>query len=68
MSTTQFHVSTYGGALWHTWFDRDLILSGKISYKDGDKLTSKLWESKTPLLKIPNLAIHLKEAGQRNKF
>jgi aspartyl aminopeptidase len=56
----QLHVSTYGGGLWHTWFDRDLILAGRIVYKDGEKYTSKLWESKYPLLKIPNLAIHLR--------
>ena len=57
---------TYGGGLWHTWFDRDLILAGKVVYEDGDKLTSKLWRSKNPLLKIPNLAIHLRT--DRSKF
>lgn len=57
---------TYGGGLWHTWFDRDLILAGKVVYNDGKKYTSKLWRSKNPLLKIPNLAIHLRT--DRNKF
>lgn len=57
---------TYGGGLWHTWFDRDLNLAGKIVYQDGDKFTSKLWRSNRPLVKIPNLAIHLK--SERNKF
>ena len=57
---------TYGGGLWHTWFDRDLILAGKVVYNDGKQYTSKLWRSKKPLLKIPNLAIHLKL--ERNKF
>ena len=68
MSTTQFHVSTYGGGLWHTWFDRDLILAGKVTFKDGEKFTSRLWQSKTALLKIPNLAIHLKPGSDRNKM
>ena len=57
---------TYGGGLWHTWFDRDLILAGKIVYEEGDKYTSKLWRSSRSLLKVPNLAIHLRT--ERNKF
>lgn len=63
---SQSYVMTYGGGLWHTWFDRDLTLAGKIIYQDGDKYTSKLWSSKRALLKIPNLAIHLRT--DRNKF
>lgn len=62
----QCHVSTYGGGLWHTWFDRDLVLGGKIVYEDEGRYTSKLWRSSIPLLKIPNLAIHL--CSDREKF
>jgi aspartyl aminopeptidase len=57
---------TYGGGLWHTWFDRDLTLAGKIVYENEGKFTSKLWSSKKALMKIPNLAIHLRT--DRNKF
>jgi aspartyl aminopeptidase len=59
-------VSTYGGGLWHTWFDRDLILAGRVVFEEEGKYTSKLWRSNQPLLKIPNLAIHL--SSDREKF
>ena len=50
----------YGGGLWHTWFDRDLALAGKVIIQDADgKLISKYWRSAGPILKVPNLAIHL---------
>lgn len=52
-------MQVYGGGLWHTWFDRDLTLAGKIIVKEGDKLKSRYWRAQNALMKIPNLAIHL---------
>lgn len=49
----------YGGGLWHTWFDRDLTLAGKIIVNEDGKLVSKYWRANEPILKVPNLAIHL---------
>jgi aspartyl aminopeptidase len=69
MISQDFHqtcVSTYGGGIWHTWFDRPLKIGGKVVYKNGDTYTTKLWDSKKPLLKVPNLAIHLTK--ERSKF
>ncbi|KAM3129640.1 hypothetical protein pb186bvf_018251 [Paramecium bursaria] len=59
-------VSTYGGGLWHTWFDRELTLAGRIIHKQENQYKSSLFHYPNPLLKIPNLAIHL--TTDRNSF
>ena len=57
---TQLAVEPYGGGLWHTWFDRDLGLAGRVVLKDHkDKVEERLINLSKPLLRIPSLAIHL---------
>ena len=58
----------YGGGLWHTWFDRDLGLAGRIIFNSEDLLHVKTFRIDTPIARIPNLAIHLTSGKEREDF
>ena len=56
----QLGVEVYGGALLNPWFDRDLSLAGKITYRHSSgELRSELINFDQPVAVIPSLAIHL---------
>ncbi len=56
----QLGVEVYGGALLSTWTDRDLSLAGRIvSRSKTGKPVSCLIRFEKPVLRIPQLAIHL---------
>lgn len=55
----QLGVEVYGGALLNSWLDRDLGLSGRVAVRDGDGVSTRLVRVDRPLLRIPQLAIHL---------
>ncbi|MER6999817.1 M18 family aminopeptidase [Streptomyces sp. NPDC000410] len=52
----QIAVELYGGPLLNSWLDRDLGLAGRLSLRDG---TTRLVNVDRPLLRVPQLAIHL---------
>lgn len=52
----QIAVEIYGGTLLNTWLDRDLGIAGRLSLRDG---TTRLVHVDRPLLRVPQLAIHL---------
>ncbi|KAI3427712.1 uncharacterized protein J3R85_009284 [Psidium guajava] len=63
------NVQTYGGGLWHTWFDRDLSVAGRVIVRDSDgSFLHKLVKIKRPLLRIPTLAIHLDRTVNKDGF
>lgn len=60
-------VQCYGGGLWHTWFDRDLTVAGRVIISNNG-LHSKLVKIEKVLMRIPTLAIHLCSQGERESF
>ncbi len=53
-------VEVYGGPILATFTDRDLSLAGRISYRDDQNdIASVLVKFDRPLLRLPNLAIHM---------
>ncbi|MEY3287968.1 MAG: hypothetical protein RLZZ419_210 [Pseudomonadota bacterium] len=56
-------VEVYGGPIIATFTDRDLSLAGRISYKNNqNNIVSLLVNFDRPLLRLPNLAIHMNRA------
>lgn len=54
----------YGGAWLNSWLDRDLGISGRLSVRDGSGVSHRLVRIDEPILRIPQLAIHLAEDRQ----
>ncbi|MFE2993709.1 M18 family aminopeptidase [Nocardia sp. NPDC059246] len=51
----------YGGAWLNSWLDRDLGISGRLSVRDGNTVREQLIRIDEPILRVPQLAIHLSD-------
>ncbi len=64
----QLGVEVYGGALLAPWFDRDLSMAGRVSYRDGDgRIRSALVDFEQAVATVPSLAIHLDREANRQR-
>ena len=59
-------VEVYGGALLSTWFDRDLSVAGRVSYRHSSGgVRHALINFERPIGTVPNLAIHLNREANK---
>lgn len=58
-SLLRLGVEVYGGPILATFADRDLSLAGRLCLRDGSGIATRLLRFEQPLLRLPNLAIHM---------
>ena len=64
----QLGVEVYGGALLNPWFDRDLSIAGRITYRNSkQQLGNCLIDFGAPVATIPSLAIHLDREANKSR-
>lgn len=63
----QLGVEIYGGPILATFTDRDLSLAGRVTVKDRNAtILTQLVNFETPLIRLPNLAIHMNRQVNEN--
>jgi len=61
-------VEVYGGVLLNPWFDRDLSMAGRVSFKQKNgTIASALINFERPVAVIPSLAIHLDRKANKER-
>eukprot|EP00934_Nitzschia_sp_Nitz4_P008169 Nitzschia sp. Nitz4//scaffold6_size259037//17841//19416//NITZ4_001041-RA/size259037-augustus-gene-0.314-mRNA-1//-1//CDS//3329556794//8159//frame0 len=66
---TQLGVECYGGGLWHTWFDRDLSVSGRVLLRTPTgSIQPRIVQLQDPIARVSSLCIHLQTADERKAF
>lgn len=66
---TLLGVECYGGGLWHTWFDRDLSVCGRVLLRsDNGAIQQRLVKLQDPIARVSTLCIHLQSADERRAF
>lgn len=64
----QLGVEVYGGALLAPWYDRDLSMAGRVTYRDEtDQVASALVDFERPVAVVPSLAIHLDREANNSR-
>ncbi len=64
----QLGVEVYGGVLLNPWFDRDLSLGGRVTYRcDQGRIHNSLLDFGRAIAVIPSLAIHLDRDANKNR-
>jgi aspartyl aminopeptidase len=59
-------VEVYGGPILATFADRDLSLAGRVAVRNGERVEMRLVRFAEPLLRLPNLAIHMNREVNEN--
>jgi aspartyl aminopeptidase len=59
-------VEVYGGPILATFTDRDLSLAGQVYTRQGKDIKSHLLRFDAPLVRLPNLAIHMNRDVNEN--
>ena len=65
---TTLAVEVYGGPILATWFDRDLLMAGRLAVRDGDAVSVMRFSLDSPVCRIATPAIHLNREVNKKGF